>query len=520
MAIDQSNKRMKGLSKSRYTTFCQCEKALWLKVYKPQEETEDPDKLLRLKAGNLVGDLAMGLFGPFVEVTTLNPDGSLDLNTMVNKTQKEMKKGAPIICEASFFHEGNYCAVDILRKTEKGWAIYEVKSVTNLDKDNMDEFSCDMAYQKWLLQQCNVNVTGVFLVYLNKNYTRHNALNLQQLFDIINMEEPVNAEQNKVSIGACRAMQVLSNPLEPMNDLGNHCKHPYKCGFWNYCTRNLPKPTVFDVYGGTITSKKGDRFYFPEKLRLYKEGKMSFADIQDEPLGNIQRLQVDCTLNCTEHIDRDGIRTFLDTLSYPLYFLDFETMQDVVPQYDDTKPYQQIPFQYSLHIQESETSDYQHKEFLAPSDGSDPRRALAEQLCKDIPMNVCSLAFNKKFECERLKELAASYPDLAEHLMNIHQNMRDLLDPFQAGHYYVPAMKGSFSIKSVLPALFPGDPDLDYHNLDQQVQNGNDAMSVFPTIKDMNPMEAQAAREALLHYCELDTWAMVKILEKLYEITK
>ena len=229
-------------------------------------------------------------------------------------------------------------------------------------------------------------------------------------------------------------------------------------------------------------------------------------------------MQVLCTLNRTEHIDYKGVRGFLDTLSYPLYFLDFETMNDPVPQYDGSRPYQQIPFQYSLHIKESETSPYIHKEFLAPSDGSDPRHALAEQLCHDIPMDVCILAYNKQFECGRIKDLADSFPNLAYHLMNIRDNMKDLLDPFQKGYYYVPAMGGSFSIKSVLPALFPNDPELDYHKLDQQVQNGNDAMFIFPKIKDMNPQDAQAAREALLRYCELDTWAMVKVLEKLKKV--
>ena len=229
-------------------------------------------------------------------------------------------------------------------------------------------------------------------------------------------------------------------------------------------------------------------------------------------------MQVECTLNNTEYINPDGIREFLNTLSYPLYFLDFETMQDAVPQYDGTKPYQQITFQYSLHIKENANAPYQHKEYLAPSDGKDPRRKLAEQLCKDIPMNVCTLAYNKMFECGRIKELAELYPDLAVHLLNIRDHIVDLIDPFRAGDYYVPAMGGSFSIKSVLPALFPQDLSLDYHNLTGGVQNGGDAKTIFPKIKDMPPDEAKTSREALLRYCELDTWAMVKVWEKLKEM--
>ena len=215
-----------------------------------------------------------------------------------------------------------------------------------------------------------------------------------------------------------------------------------------------------------------------------------------------------------------GIRKFLSNLSYPLYFLDFETFQQAIPQYDGQKPYQQITFQYSLHIKESASAAYRHEEFLAPNDGSDPRRAVAEQLCKDIKMDVYTLAYNKSFECSRIKELASLYPDLSEHLLNIADHIVDLIDPFRAGDYYVPAMGGSFSIKSVLPALFPDDPSLNYHNLTGGVQNGGDAMTIFPKIQHMKLDEAEAAREALLRYCELDTWAMVKVWEKLKEVAK
>ena len=206
----------------------------------------------------------------------------------------------------------------------------------------------------------------------------------------------------------------------------------------------------------------------------------------------------------------------MDTLSYPIYFLDFETTQAVIPEFEGTKPYQQIPFQYSLHYIEYEGGPLLHKEFLAES-GTDPRRAIAERLCEDIPMNVCVTAYNKAFECSRIKELANTYPDLADHLMNIQSNIKDLLVPFQSGYYYTKAMGGSFSIKSVLPALFPDDPTLNYHNL-EQIHNGGEAMSIFPKIKEMPPEEAERTRHNLLKYCELDTYAMVKVWEKLREV--
>ena len=506
----------KGLSKSRYTLFCQCPKTLWLRTYKPDEATVDAGVEARFESGNEVGDLAMGLFGPFVEVTVKREDGSLDLAAMVEKTKEEMERGTDVICEASFTFEKNYCAVDILRKTKNGWAIYEVKSSSFPEFDGqeakLEKYAPDIAYQKWVLEQCGINVTDTYLVCLNSDYVRQGELNLQQLFVTIDMKELVENEYLKVPARVSQALKLLASEEEPDLDLSEHCMKPYGCAFLDYCKRQhgVPQgePTIFDLY----------RMNFSKKLEHYHAGRILFNDVREEALSDKQQMQVECTLNKTEHIDVDGIREFLASLSYPLYFLDFETLQQPVPQYNGQRPYQQITFQYSLHIKRSADAPYEHLEFLAPNDGSDPRRHLAEQLCKDIPMNVCTLAYNKSFECSRIKELAALYPDLAVHLMNIRDHIEDLLVPFQSGFYYVPDMHGSFSIKSVLPALFPDEPSLNYHNLDERCQNGGNAMTLFPLIEHMPPEEAAASREALLRYCELDTWAMVKVWEKLKEI--
>ena len=507
---------MKGLSKSRYTAFRQCPKNLWMKVYKPEEAPVDEALQARFEQGNEVGDLAMGLFGPYVEVTTHKEDGGLDLTAMMEKTRQEMEKGTEIICEASFTYKGNYCAVDILRKDGDGWAIYEVKSSSfpefEGESAKLEKYAPDIAYQKWVLEQCGIKVTGTYLVCLNSSYVRQGELDLQQLFAAVDMRELVENEYAKVPSQVRQAMSLLAQENEPDIDLSEHCAKPYGCAFLDYCKRQhgVPgdEPTVFDLY----------RMNFSKKLEHYHAGRLTFEQLRGEKLNDKQQMQVECALNQTEHIDREGIRQFLSTLGSPLYFLDFETMQDAVPKYDGAKVYSQITFQYSLHIVNAETGQIEHREFLAPSDGSDPRRPLAEQLCRDIPMNACTVAYNKMFECGRLRELAALYPDLAAHLLNIADHIIDLIDPFRAGHYYVPAMGGSFSIKSVLPALFPDDPELNYHNLDGRVQNGGDAMTIFPRIQQMSPEEAAASREALLRYCELDTWAMVKVWEKLKNI--
>jgi len=182
---------MKRLSKSRYTQFCKCQKNLWLNAHKPEVAVIEASTEARFESGNEVGDLAMGLFGPYVEVTTMLGNGCLDLSAMVEKTTQEMNNGTENICEASFVYDNNYCAVDILRKTENGWAIYEVKSTSFPEfegqKAKLDKYAPDIAYQKWVLTHCGVNVTGTYLVCLNSDYVRQRELDLQGLFTVIDM---------------------------------------------------------------------------------------------------------------------------------------------------------------------------------------------------------------------------------------------------------------------------------------------------------------------------------------------
>ncbi len=499
------------LSKSKYCGLWQCPKIAWLRQYKPEVATIDASVQARFDAGNVVGDLAMSLFGDYVEVTTYNGE-KLDLQTMIAKTVIEMDKGTENICEASFSYNGLYCAVDILRKEGNGWAIYEVKSSTkhrNDDgsyTDDKEVYIADIAYQKYVLEHCGVTVTGTYLVCLNGDYVFDGSLDLQKLFFISDVSDEVPFESNKIEPTLAIAEEILSSDEEPDIDLDPHCKKPYECAFWQYCTRHIPDESVFKLY--RLTTDK--------KFTYYHNGWITYKDLIDNaPIRNEKQLrQIEYALEDKgTYINKDEIAVFLQKLSYPLYFLDFETMQPVIPEYIGTKPYAQIPFQYSLHYIENEGGELKHKEFLAES-GTDPRRALAEQLCADIPMNVCVTAYNKAFECTRIKELAETFPDLAEHLMNIRENIVDLLVPFQSGWYYNRAMGGSFSIKSVLPAIFPDDPSLNYHNL-EGVHNGGEAMTIFPKIKDMSHEEQLKARHNLLKYCELDTFAMVKVWEEL-----
>lgn len=496
-----------NLSKSKYCDFWQCPKIAWLKKHKSEEIVSDDSISARMESGTEVGNLAKGLFGNYVDVTSYI-DGYFNLPTMLKNTKCELNKGTTVICEASFEYNGLYCAVDILKKEGDGWAIYEVKSSTHNDEQI---YMADIAYQKYVLEKCNIKITNTYLICLNNEYIFDGTLDIQELFRITDVSEVILEEAKNVEANLIKAEEILSMSEEPTIDLSERCNKPYSCAFWKYCSRHLPEPSVFDLY----------RMPFKKKIEYYRNGLISYQDLLCCPkITNAKQLrQIQYELEDKGiYIEKENIQSFLDTLSYPIYFLDFETMQPVIPIYVGTKPYAQIPFQYSLHYIEHEGGELKHKEFLAES-GTDPRRALAEQLCADIPMNVCVTAYNKAFECTRIKELAEVFPDLAEHLLNIESNIKDLLVPFQSGYYYNRAMGGSFSIKSVLPAIFPGEQSLDYHNL-ERVHNGSEAMTLFPRIKDM-PLEEQiVARDSLLKYCELDTFAMVKVWQELVRVAK
>ena len=218
-------------------------------------------------------------------------------------------------------------------------------------------------------------------------------------------------------------------------------------------------------------------------------------------------------------INKDKIKKFLSQISYPLYFLDFESYQESIPTIDGTSPYQQLCFQYSLHYYLKEDGELHHKEYLSDDYSGNPMYGLCKQLCNDIPKNSCVLVYNKTFEVPRLKEMANLFPEFSDHLLNIADNIIDLLIPFQNQDYYVKEMVGSASIKKVLPALFPNDPSLDYHNL-EQVHKGDEASNAYLSLRNLPKEEELKLRDNMLKYCCLDTYAMVKIYDKLKEVVK
>ena len=487
-----------ALSKSRYCNAVQCPKMLWLKTYMPEEFDDSCMNEAVLQTGNEVGDLAMGIFGEYTEV----PFG--DLKEMIRITEELILQKTPVICEASFSFDGLFCSVDILRNLGRNRVeLYEVKSSTSLHEIYLE----DVSYQAMVLTKLGYHVTRACLIHLNKEYVRLGDLALNELFTTEDLTDIARSRQGIVEEKIAFLKAYMRKRKEPDQSIGVHCFTPYACGFFSHCTKELPKPNVFDLRNTQLNTR----------IRYYEQGLISFADLQ--ACGNLKKnpaMQVKYELeDLPDLIQKPAIQQFLDTITYPLYYLDFETFQPAIPLYDCCSPYDQIPFQYSLHYQKKKNGKLYHREYLAKPH-EDPRRGLAEQLCRDLPEDVCVLAYNMAFEKARIKEMAGLFPDLAPHLMSIFNNMKDLMIPFQQRAWYNRAMQGSYSIKYVLPALYPDDPELDYHSL-EGVHNGHEASDAFKQMHSMDADTLQEYRRYLLKYCELDTYAMVKLLNRLYE---
>ena len=489
-----------NLSKSRYTRGIQCMKMLWLEKNKP-EVKEEIDNDAIMEQGNAVHEVARYLFGEHINIEYTD-----NLNEMIKDTYRTIESYKDvIITERSFNYENNFCSVDILKKNNDKYEIYEVKSSTELK----DVYINDASYQYFVLTSLGFKVTKCSVVVINNKYERNGSIELDKLFLINDITNDVIDLQDTVKENVKNINNYMDREDEEKKDIDKYCFEPYDCPFFKYCTRHLPTPNVFNLAVNPGVSL----------LKLYKEGYYSYEELLDAKINDKQRQTIEFYLYDKEdYIDKESIKEFLDSLTYPLYYLDFETYQLPIPLFDRVMPYEQLPFQYSLHYELKDGGKVEHKEFLGIP-GTDPRRELALQLVKDIPMNVTTLAYHMSFEKARIKRLAEIYPDLSEHLMNIYDNMRDLEEPFKKRYYYTKDMGPSSSIKKVLPALFPGDPELDYHNLDL-IQNGQDAMNSFRAMENMTNEELEYTRERLLRYCELDTYAMVKILSKLKEVIK
>ena len=487
------------LSKSTFIRGLQCEKSLYL--YKHHYRLKDPTPS-SLQAvfdqGTNIGLLAQDLFPNGADAS---PDNHFKMVESVGKTLKFISQGESIIYEATFLYNDVLAALDILVKGEEGWKAYEVKSSTKVS----ETYIKDAAIQYYTITNSGVDLKDISIVHINNQYTKDGELDIHQLFTIESVYDQVLEFLPRIPNEVQRLKNVIKSPELPNVDIGNHCSDPYDCDFRGTCWKHIPEYSIFNI----------SRLNKEKKFDLYNQGVISLDDIDliQTDLNPNQVLQVQSEINGTSHIDSDKIRNFTNGLNYPLYYLDFETIGPAVPKYNGSRPYQQLVFQYSLHIQETPTSDLEHREYLADS-FQDPRIGFIKQLIHDCGSSGDILVYNIGFEKGKLKDLIDVFPQYSNELSGIVNRLKDLMIPFQQKWYYTPEMRGSYSIKYVLPALVP---ELSYDDLD--IKEGGTASNTFLSmVNGTFEGDVEQTRKQLLEYCELDTFAMVKILEKLLQV--
>lgn len=491
---------MVNISKSLYCNYVQCKKMVWLLKNKMEEYVETKNEQV-LDNGNKVGDLARRYFGNY----SLVKYDEVLIN-MIMDTKKLLKDGKEIICEASFKFNNLFASIDVLKIEDDGVSIYEVKSSSEIK----DIYKDDASFQAYILKKLGYKIKSVNIMHVNSNYVLGKEFDIKEFFTVEDITDISILKENEIEEYVKEMNEVLDSNKEPNIDIDKQCFSPYPCPFFKYCTKHLPEKNVFDINGKFIRLN--------DKLKLYHEGNYSYETLINSVTNEKALDQIDFVLNNKKpKINVEKIKEFMSKLKYPLYFLDYETCQFVIPEIEGTRPYQQLTFQYSLHILDKEDGELIHKEFLADVNDKDFIRHFAESLIKDIPGDGSVIIYNKSFEPTRNKEIARMYPEFKEDLEKINSNMIDFMIPFYEHWYYTKEMEGSYSIKYVLPALYRDDPSLDYHNLDL-IHNGGEASSSFIDMIYKSEEEVLKIRKALLKYCELDTYAMVKIYEKLKEI--
>jgi hypothetical protein len=482
------------LSKSTFIRGSQCKKSLYLNWHHPELKDKTSEMQMAIfSQGHEVGRLAQQLFPGGTNAGIYVPENyqkSIDLTTLL------IKDGVKVIYEAGFSINGLHCFVDILVHGDDGWKAYEVKSSTQVKPVTL----LDAAFQYHVMTLCGLKLADISLVVLNTSYERAGDIDISKLFKIEPVLKQALKLQDRIKQEIGDFLDVLAQPDAPAIDIGPQCSDPYDCDFRGHCWQHVPDYSIFNI----------SRLSGEKKWELYNMGILKFEDIPaDFKLNDSQWQQVIAELKGETHIDKAVIKRFLGSLVYPLYFLDFESFQPAIPLFDHSRSYQQVVFQYSLHWLESETSELKHTAFLAENDGSDPRPPFIKQLIADIGTTGDILVFNRSFEAGRLNEIATNFPNFQFPISNIVSRIKDLMVLFQQRQYYVPEMKGSYSIKQVLPALVPG---FNYDNL--AIGDGGSASHAFMSlISEKNEEKIQMTRKNLLEYCRQDTLAMVEILK-------
>jgi predicted RecB family nuclease len=486
--------RTMRISKSRFVAGCQCLKRLYWQVHEPELGAE-PDAATEaiIEQGREVGLLARQLFPGGVEVGS---EGGLD---QAIRTTRELVANCevPAIFEGVFEHDGVLVRVDVLHRRGDGCLrLIEVKSSASLKEEHLD----DVAIQYRVLSRCGLDVGSCCLAHVNRSFVfRGGSVDPWRFFRIRNVTRQVAKLQPKLTFQLRAAFTLLSMPTAPDIKPGSHCTAPVVCEFYDRCNPPIP-----DDHIGYLP-----RLHASAEEALEELGVELIHDIPDDfPLSERQRLA--CTsVQTGEPWFNPELGVALESLRYPLYFMDFESVNPAVPRFSGMRPYDQLPFQFSVHVLREPGAEVEHHEFLA-TDTNDPRREFITSLCSALGKSGCIVVYSV-FESQRLSELGACLPEFAERIEAIQGRLFDLL-PVVRNHVYHPAFAGSYSLKAVLPALVP---EMSYESMD--VSNGQDAGLAWECLVRgaLDRADRERIRKALLDYCGQDTMALVRLLDKL-----
>jgi hypothetical protein len=486
------------LSKSTFLRGVQCEKSLYLHRHHPglRDEISEVQQAIFTR-GTMIGLLARELFPGGEDAS---PEDYSRFFDSIKTTRSLIDGGVRIIYEAAFLHDNTTAAIDILVRTRGGWKGYEVKSSVSVSAVNL----LDAAVQYYVITGSGIDLKDISIVHLNNEYVRRGELDMQKLFTRVSVRREVLGLQDYISGRIPGLLSVLRKRSVPDIPIGPHCRDPYGCDFMGHCWQHIPEHSVFDIAG----------LKWDKKFELYNNGIVAMNDLPDDyKISALQRVQIDALRSGRALIDRERVHAFLETLTYPLYFFDIETFNPAVPLYDNSRPYQQIPFQFSIHYKKSKRAPLKHYEYLAET-GADPRPVFIEQFLRHTEPPGDILVYNISFEATRLRECAADFPRYERKLKNRIGRMKDLMVPFRSKAYYTPGMGGSHSIKYVMPELVP---DLTYDGL--EISDGGAAMNAYERLlSETDPELIARTRKALLEYCRLDTYGMVRILEELEKV--
>ncbi|MCH8976427.1 MAG: DUF2779 domain-containing protein [Proteobacteria bacterium] len=489
-----------NISKSQYLKGLQCPLALWYYRYRKDLKPEIDDQTqARFDAGNEIGKLAQQYFDGGVQVT----DDYWKIGSAIQSTKAFIDEGYELIFEATAMHpiHSGYARIDIFQKvpnTEE-WNMIEVKSSTSVKDYHID----DVAFQYHVFHHAGYKIRNCYLMVVNNEYVRQGDIDPKSLLKLEDITEEVMDKQDDVEQRTKQLVDVLDQNDEPKVDIGSRCFTPFECDYRQHCWKHVPEYSVYNIY----SKKKADEV--SKTIDSY--------DVNDIPPGllpgGVKTIDIDCYKNDKTYLEKDSIKEFLDQLEYPLHYLDYETIQSGLPLYDGTRPYQQIPFQFSLHIQDSPDTEPRHFEFLH-KEMSDPRQPFAERLLSVCGNEGSVVVYNQTFEAARNREIASAFPQFADYLEAINARIVDLMEPFQKRWLYSPEQMGSYSLKYVLPTYTK------YSYEGMEIASGGDASLKYLNFAKglLTEEECNNVWKSLSEYCKHDTYAMVKLIEYLMTI--